>query len=101
MSPGSAQMVKVSQPVDLSALYMCVSNARRIISSMPDPMRPILVHMPEPLIKKLDRKAKRHGISRAELMRVTLDIYVDGIEVVTQIRVPQSSKQRSWWASLW
>jgi metal-responsive CopG/Arc/MetJ family transcriptional regulator len=69
--------------------------------SMAEPMRPILVHMPEPLIKKLDRKAKRHGISRAELMRVTLEIYVDDIEAVTQIRVPQATRQRSWWAGLW
>ena len=68
---------------------------------MPEPMRPILVHMSEPLIKKLDRKAKRHGISRAELMRVTLDIYVDDIEVVTQIRVPHAPKPRPWWSGLW
>lgn len=68
---------------------------------MTEPMRPILIHMPEPLIKKLDRKARRFGISRAELMRVTLEIHVDDVEVITQVRVPQASKQRSWWASLW
>jgi hypothetical protein len=68
---------------------------------MTEPMRPILVHMPEHLIKKLYRKAKRHSISRAELMRVTLEIHVDDIEVVTQVRGPQAPKQRSWWTSLW
>ena len=64
-------------------------------------MRPILVHMPDPMIKKLDRKAKRLGISRAELMRITLALYAEEIQLVTQVRTTQVPKQSSWWASLW
>jgi hypothetical protein len=64
-------------------------------------MRPILVHMPDPMIKKLDRKARRLGISRAELMRITLALYADEIELVTQVRTTQVPKPSSWWASLW
>lgn len=64
-------------------------------------MRPILVHMPNAMIKKLDRKAKRLGISRAELMRLTLTLYADEIELVTQVRGPQAPQRKPWWASIW
>jgi hypothetical protein len=57
--------------------------------------------MPDLMIKKLDRKARRLGISRAELMRVTLALYADEIELVTQVRTTQVPQRPSWWASLW
>jgi hypothetical protein len=57
--------------------------------------------MPDPMIKKLDRKARRLGISRAELMRITLALYADEIELVTQVRTTRVPKRSSWWASLW
>ena len=60
-------------------------------------MRPILVHVPEPLIQKLDRKAKRLQISRSELIRLTLLLHAQDIELVTHVKTNGASKVSSNW----
>ena len=64
---------------------------------MPAPMRPILVHMPEPAIKKLDAKARRLQISRSELIRITLLLHAQDIELVTYVKTKGSSEQPHNW----
>jgi hypothetical protein len=60
-------------------------------------MRPILVHIPEPLIQKLDRKAKRLQISRSELIRITLLLHAQDIELVTHVKTKGASEQPHNW----
>ena len=65
-------------------------------------MRPILVHVPEPLIQKLDRKAKRLQISRSELIRLTLLLHAQDIELVTHVQTKGASKgSGNWMQRLW
>ena len=65
-------------------------------------MRPILVHVPEPLIQKLDRKAKRLQISRSELIRLTLLLHAQDIELVTHVTTKGAIKTPgSWMQQLW
>lgn len=65
-------------------------------------MRPILVHMPEPLIQKLDRKAKRLQISRSELIRITLLLHAQDIELITHVKTKTVSEPPpNWLQSLW
>ena len=65
-------------------------------------MRPILVHVPEPLIQKLDRKAKRLQISRSELIRLTLLLHAQDIELVTHVQTKGAIKAPGNWVQrLW
>ena len=60
-------------------------------------MRPILVHVPEPLIQKLNRKAKRLQISRSELIRLTLIRHAQDIELVTHVQTKGAIKESGNW----
>ncbi len=60
-------------------------------------MRPILVHVPEPLIQKLNRKAKRLQISRSELIRITLLLHAQDVELVTHVKTKAACEQTHNW----
>jgi hypothetical protein len=68
---------------------------------MPAPMRPILVHMPEPAIKKLDAKARRLQISRSELICITLLLHAQHVELVIHAQSSRPVKQTHWLKRWW
>ena len=49
--------------------------------------RAILIHMPEPLVDCLDEIALRYGISRSELIRLTLKLHQGAEPLPIEVRL--------------
>ena len=66
------------------------------------PSRPILVHMPESLIQKLDNTAKRNQISRSELIRLMLNYQCDNrTTVIVHTDEPEPADTPAGWWNAW
>lgn len=70
---------------------------------MNEPTQAVLVHMPISLVEALDKIAMAHGMSRSELIRLTLKLHQDPSKILVVNDLTRSSTKspdRSLWSWL-